>query len=84
VPRTALTSRPIDVETPIRLHRIVWDTRRDRPAGDHLQRLAGCGDVADRFPVESWIEVATPDMELFVVSDEQLAALADRQPPACA
>jgi hypothetical protein len=65
------------------VHRIVWDTRRDRPAGDHLQRLAGCGDVAEWFPVERRIEIATSDMELFLVSDEQLAALAaSHLPPA--
>jgi hypothetical protein len=66
----------------VRVRRIVWDTRRDRPAGDHLQRLAGCEDVAEWFPVESRIEIATTDMDVFLVSDEQLAALIARQLPA--
>jgi hypothetical protein len=68
----------------VRLHRIVWDTRRDRPAGDYLQRLAGCGDVAEWFPVECRLEIATPDMDRFLVSDEQLAALAAGQLPTAA
>jgi hypothetical protein len=59
-------------------------TRRDRPAGDYLQQLAGCGDVAKWFPAERRIEIATPDMDLFLVSDKQLAALAVRQLPTAA
>ena len=76
--------RQADVQVPARLHRIIWDTRRDRPAGDYLQQLAGCGDVAKWFPAERRIEIATPDMDLFLVSDKQLAALAVRQLPTAA
>ena len=82
---TSLSSRLREnVPAPVRVRRIVWDTRRDRPAGDHLQRLAGCGDVAGWFPVESRIEIATSDMDVFLVTDAQLAALVARQLPAIA
>jgi hypothetical protein len=76
VASTPTSGRQTDVQAPVRVHRIVWDTRRDRPAGDYLQRLAGCGDVAEWFPVERRLEIKTTDMDVFLVSDEQLAALA--------
>jgi hypothetical protein len=84
VASTPAATRQTDLQAPVRVHRIVWDTRRDRPAGDYLQRLAGCGGVAEWFPVERRIEIATPDMDLFLVSDEQLAALAVSHLPTAA
>ena len=80
---TSTFTRQTAAHPQVNVHRIVWDTRRDRPAGDYLQRLAGCGDVAEWFPLERRLEIATSDMELFIVSDEQLAALAvSHLPPA--
>ena len=55
---------------------LVYDIKLRRPACALLQVIKG-GDlgIANRFPVESWLINPTPDMKLYLVSEDQLKLL---------
>ncbi|HUZ83084.1 MAG TPA: hypothetical protein VMU66_00205 [Gaiellales bacterium] len=58
---------------------ILFDETLGRPGGPALQRAAGCATAAAlAFPPESRLVRRTPDMRRFLITGEQLAALAAR------
>jgi hypothetical protein len=58
---------------------ILFDDTLGRPGGPVLQRAAGCAAAAAfAFPPEARLGRRTPDMRRFLVTREQLAALAER------
>ena len=56
--------------------RIVFDAKLMRPGCVLLQAAAGCDyTLAYKFPPKSWLEAPTPDMRVYPLTPEILAAL---------
>lgn len=59
-----------------RKYRIVFDVTRLRPACALIQAgLGGSWSVASNFPPVSWLLHPTPEMRLYEVTPDELAAL---------
>ena len=57
--------------------KIAYDTKLMRPGCVLLQAPLGCTapNLADLFPVNSWLLAPTPDLRVFPVTDAQLLKL---------
>ena len=57
--------------------KIAYDIKLMRPGCALIQAAMGgaCNEITMRFPLESWIEGATPNMKVYEVNEEQLEKL---------